>query len=84
MEYSLLTGQEWYQASPRQITNTVPPPGLKPDNPRKPSLPKFPCKQSEEEQLKQLCREGWKKRLIDGGKVDSEESKSEYLDRFEK
>ena len=50
----------------------------------KPSLPKFPCKQSEEEELKQLCREGWKKRLIDGDKVSTEEAKQQYLERFEK
>tara|TARA_R110000765_G_scaffold413104_1_gene513009 strand:+ start:280 stop:1911 length:1632 start_codon:yes stop_codon:yes gene_type:complete len=50
----------------------------------KPSLPKFPCKQSEEEELKQLCREGWKKRLVDGEKVESQEDKQKYLDRFEK
>jgi len=48
----------------------------------KPMLPKFPTPngESEEEYLKELCREGWRRLLTD--KVDSEEKKIEYRDRF--
>lgn len=50
----------------------------------KPMLPKFPCpnNQSEEEYLKQLCREGWKQLLIKNKKVYTEEAKKNYADRF--
>lgn len=50
----------------------------------KPNLPEFPCKfsDSEEEELKQLCREGWKSRLIDGEKISDKEVEQVYLDRF--
>ena len=50
----------------------------------KPILPKFSCPggMSEEDYLKELCRKGWKKFLIEGGKVSTEESKNLYLDRF--
>ena len=49
-----------------------------------PILPKFKCPHnaSEEEYLKELCRSGWKKLLIDKGKVSTEENKQIYLDRF--
>lgn len=49
-----------------------------------PILPKFACpnKSSEEDYLKELCRIGWKKLLIDKNKVQTEESKQLYLDRF--
>lgn len=48
----------------------------------KPMLPKFPTPngESEEEYLKELCREGWRNLLRD--KVDTEEKKIEYRDRF--
>lgn len=50
----------------------------------KPVLPKFNCPngKSEEEYLKELCRNGWKNLLIDQNKVSTEESKQKYLDRF--
>jgi DNA polymerase-3 subunit alpha len=50
----------------------------------KPMLPKFSCPNdmSEEEYLKELCRKGWKKLLIDDDKVSDEVSKQRYLDRF--
>jgi DNA polymerase-3 subunit alpha len=50
----------------------------------KPILPKFVCPDnlSEEEYLKELCRKGWKKLLIEQGKVSTEESKKIYLERF--
>lgn len=49
-----------------------------------PMLPKFPTPtgQSEEEYLKQLCRNGWVKFLYKTGKVDKEGDKQKYLDRF--
>jgi DNA polymerase-3 subunit alpha len=50
----------------------------------KPNLPKFACphNQSEEDYLKELCRVGWKKLLIDNDKVSKPEDKQKYLDRF--
>lgn len=50
----------------------------------KPILPKFSCpnNMSEEEYLKELCRKGWKKLLIDNDKVSDEVSKQRYLERF--
>lgn len=49
-----------------------------------PVLPKFSCpnNQTEEEYLKELCRIGWKKYLLDTGKVSKEENKIKYLERF--
>ena len=49
----------------------------------KPMLPNFPTpnKQSEEEYLKQLCRDGWRDLLQATGKIEDEERKQEYLDR---
>ena len=49
-----------------------------------PMLPKFDCPNglSEEEYLKVLAREGWKRHLIDTGKVKKPEDKQKYLDRF--
>lgn len=49
-----------------------------------PVLPKFSCPngQTEEEYLKELCRIGWKKYLLDTGKVSKEENKIKYLERF--
>lgn len=51
-----------------------------------PMLPKFNCPNglSEEEYLKALSREGWKRHLIDTGKVKKPEDKQKYLDRFNK
>jgi DNA polymerase-3 subunit alpha len=51
----------------------------------KPMLPVFPCpnKQSEEDYLKQLCRDGWKNLLIKTGKVSTPESKQKYAERFD-
>ena len=50
----------------------------------KPMLPNFPTPngQSEEEYLKQLCRDGWKEVLVESGKVEDPDKKQEYLDRF--
>lgn len=49
-----------------------------------PMLPKFDCPNglSEEDYLKALAREGWKRHLIDAGKVKKQEDKQKYLDRF--
>ena len=49
-------------------------------------LPKFACPNglSEEDYLKVLAREGWKKHLIQTGKVTNEVDKNKYLDRFNK
>jgi len=49
-----------------------------------PVLPKFSCPndQTEEEYLKELCRIGWKKYLLDAGKVAKEADKTKYLERF--
>lgn len=48
----------------------------------KPMLPRFPTPngESEEEYLKELCRQGWRRLLND--KIDTEEKKIEYRDRF--
>jgi len=50
----------------------------------KPMLPKFDCPNglSEEEYLKELCRIGWKKLLIETGKVKDQKNKQIYADRF--
>lgn len=50
----------------------------------KPLLPKFDCPNnlSEEDYLKELCRVGWKKHLIQSGKVEDENNKQMYADRF--
>ena len=47
-------------------------------------LPKFDCPNglSEEEYLKVLAREGWKRHLLNTGKVKKPEDKQKYLDRF--
>lgn len=51
----------------------------------KPMLPTFDCPngQSEEEYLKQLCRDGWKSLLINAGKVKNQDDKNRYADRFD-
>ena len=50
----------------------------------KPMLPKFECpnSQTEEDYLKELCRDGWKNLLMAKGKVSKDEDKQKYLDRF--
>jgi DNA polymerase-3 subunit alpha len=49
-----------------------------------PILPKFltPNGETEEEYLKELCRQGWKQFLVKTGKIKDEEVKQKYLDRF--
>jgi DNA polymerase-3 subunit alpha len=49
-----------------------------------PMLPAFDCPEgyTEDEYLKQLCREGWKRLLEDTGIVKSEDKKEEYLKRI--
>jgi DNA polymerase-3 subunit alpha len=49
-----------------------------------PMLPTFPTPKGESEgdYLKELCRKGWTKHLQKKGKIDTEESKKEYLERF--
>jgi len=51
---------------------------------RRPELPDFetPTGESEEDYLKQLCREGWRDILLNGGKIKNEEMKAKYLERF--
>jgi len=50
----------------------------------KPMLPKFstPSEIGENEHLTQLCREGWKDKMIPSGKVDDEEEKDRYANRI--
>lgn len=49
----------------------------------KPMLPHFTCPKgfTEDEYLKDLCRDGWKKKLIPQGKVANVQDKQEYLKR---
>jgi DNA polymerase-3 subunit alpha len=51
-----------------------------------PMLPKFTCPEgyTEDEYLKQLCRNGWKSLLVASGKIESEEMKNAYLERVVK
>lgn len=53
---------------------------------KQPMLPKFPTpnQESEEEYLKELCRVGWKKYLLNTDKIKAEVDKQKYLDRFNK
>ena len=50
----------------------------------KPMLPKYSCPKGfdEDEYLKDLCREGWRNKLIGSNKIDNEEKKNLYLDRI--
>lgn len=50
----------------------------------KPNLPEFSCpnNKSEEDYLKELCRIGWKNLLQSAGKVEKEDDKNKYLNRF--
>ena len=49
-----------------------------------PMLPEFDCPEdyTEDEYLKQLCREGWQTLLAETGKIDDENKKEEYLNRI--
>lgn len=51
-----------------------------------PILPNFPTPngESEQEYLKQLCRDGWKKYLVDKGKITDSEARDLYGDRFKR
>jgi DNA polymerase-3 subunit alpha len=50
----------------------------------KPMLPEFDCPEgySEDDYLKQLCRDGWRELLAETGKVSDKARKQEYLDRI--
>ena len=50
----------------------------------KPNLPKFSCPEgmTEEEYLRNLCRDGWRKRLKAEGKVNTEADTQKYVDRI--
>lgn len=50
----------------------------------KPMLPEFDCPEgySEDDYLKQLCRDGWRELLAETGKVSDSSRKQEYLDRI--
>ena len=52
----------------------------------KPMLPKFQCPNGmdEDEHLTDLCRDGWKNRLIPQGKISHPAMKQQYLDRIKK
>jgi DNA polymerase-3 subunit alpha len=52
----------------------------------KPMLPKFECPDGldEDEYLTDLCRTGWKNRLIPQGKISDPDKKEEYLQRIKK
>jgi|TARA_B100001778_G_scaffold332303_1_gene338336 DNA polymerase-3 subunit alpha len=49
-----------------------------------PMLPEFDCPDdyTEDDYLKQLCRDGWRELLAVTGKVNDEDKKQEYLDRI--
>ena len=51
-----------------------------------PMLPKFKCPKdiSEDQYLRQLCREGWKNRLEPTGKINIQQSKDLYTEQIKK
>ena len=52
---------------------------------RTPMLPKFDHPKqhnSEEEYLRELCREGWKNKLHNGSKIDTSDKQERYVDRI--
>tara|TARA_R110000824_G_scaffold28930_5_gene96917 strand:- start:1048 stop:2640 length:1593 start_codon:yes stop_codon:yes gene_type:complete len=50
----------------------------------KPMLPEFKCPDNmdEDKYVTELCRRGWKEKLMPHGKVDAESKKNEYRDRI--
>jgi len=52
----------------------------------RPKLPKFDCPKgyTEDEYLKELCRQGWKRLLVEGDKVSESEKKEVYLERIKR
>ena len=52
----------------------------------KPMLPKYDCPQgmSEDDYLKDLCRNGWREHLMGSGKINNEHDKNLYADRIKK
>ena len=47
-----------------------------------PVLPPFPSKDGPDEYLRQLCRDGWRKKLIDGNRLTDKDTENEYLERI--
>jgi DNA polymerase-3 subunit alpha len=70
--------QDWVAQS-KEIADKVEDYGLA----SKPILPSFPCpnNMTQDEFLRHLCRDGWRKQLKAAGKVDTPELEKEYADR---